>query len=487
MRKAPDVVVQIGEPRRLLYLGGGRVGLRQRDVVGDGPGEQEGLLRHPRDGAAQRTQRVVAQLRRTPANRTLLRGIVPQQQREQRRLAGPGGTHDPERRPRSERQGDVVERGRGHRAPRAHRHRRIGEGHPVEADRPLGRGQDRAVVVDRQRRAQYRVEARPGRPAALDQRKHPAGGEHRPDQLPEVHGECRQHPDGHLLAPDQPATDGEGQCRRDGQRHADRGLERRLPLLRVEGRVARRTRPLLELAHGAGLETQRTQRAHRRDGLLHVLVEAGEAIERQARRAMYVARDEEEGDGHERERQQRDPSEAPVDAEGHHRHDEHQRQAAVEPREEGLPGDHLDRVDVVGGERHQVAGALPMEVRRTLKRQPLVQADPEFDAEPEGGGKKLQAPADAEKIDRHAHGDENGQFTPQRTAMERPGHEGVDDVPDPTGNPHRQHRDQHQHRPGARVGTPMATGEAQDQLRKGHGRGSRRIGGTGGNRRRPLL
>ena len=41
--------------------------------------------------------------------------------------------------------------------------------------------------------------------------------------------------------------------------------------------------------------------------------------------------------------------------------------------EERFARRHLDGVDVVGRERHQVAGPLPMEERRTLQRQPRVE------------------------------------------------------------------------------------------------------------------
>ena len=70
------------------------------------------------------------------------------------------------------------------------------------------------------------------------------------------------------------AADGERQRRRERQREADCGLERRLPLLRVEARVARRLGAAVELARRALLLPERAQRPHRGDGLLDVLVHA---------------------------------------------------------------------------------------------------------------------------------------------------------------------------------------------------------------------
>jgi hypothetical protein len=121
------------------------------------------------------------------------------------------------------------------------------------------------------------------------------------------------------------------------QRQADCRLVGGLPLQRLVVAVRRRPRALRELDAGARLQPERAQGAHAGHGLLHVVVQAREAVERLAPGIVHAARDRPEAPRHERKRQQRHQGEAPVDAERHHRDHQHQRQGAVEAGQEGSP------------------------------------------------------------------------------------------------------------------------------------------------------
>jgi hypothetical protein len=60
-REQQDVVVDGGQAGRVFDLRARGVGAGQRDVVRNRGGEQEGLLRHPADGGAQRLQLVLVE------------------------------------------------------------------------------------------------------------------------------------------------------------------------------------------------------------------------------------------------------------------------------------------------------------------------------------------------------------------------------------------------------------------------------------------
>ena len=60
VRRHADEIVDLGEPRRLLDLGIGRLPAAVADVVADGVVEQHGVLRNHADGGAQRLLRHVA-------------------------------------------------------------------------------------------------------------------------------------------------------------------------------------------------------------------------------------------------------------------------------------------------------------------------------------------------------------------------------------------------------------------------------------------
>ena len=384
-----------------------------------------------------------------------------QQQRDQRRLAAAGRPDHAQGLAGRERERHVGERRR--RLPR------ILERHRVELQRSVAQHRLGAMVVDRQRRAQDRLEPRPRRLAALHQRQHPARREHRPDQLAEVHAEARELADRQLLLRDQPAAEAEGQRGGRGQRDADRRLVRGFPLLRLVAAIGRRARAARQLRARARLEAECAQRAHAGDGFLHVVVELAEAVERRAPGVVHVARDHPEGPGHERERQQRDRGQPPVDAERHHADDEHEGQRAVEAGEERLARGHFDGIDVVGGARHEVAGALLLEVRRPLLRQPLVELRAQLDAEAIGRGEQLQSPADAQQVDGRAHRHQDRELGQQGIAAQRAGDEPVDHAAHLARHGDREHRHADEHRGGQQIGMPLAAYEAADQSVEVHG------------------
>ena len=421
---------------------------------------------------AQRRERVVGQRVRAPEDPAFAGRVVAQHQVQQRRLAGARGADDAERRAGRQREVDVLDReGPRRRGGTVGRRRRIRERHPVEADGAGGRLRQRAVIVDRQRSAQQRIEPRPRGLAALDQRQHPSGREHRPDELAQVHRERGQRADRQRRLPDEVAAHAQRQHGRQRQREAHRRLVRRLPALRVEARARRRFRAHRELARGAVLEPERAQRADGRHGLLHVLVQAREPVERLPPRVVHVPRDRPERPRHERERQQRDDAQPPVDAQRHHRDDEHERQRAVEAREERLARRHLHRVDVVGRERHQVARALAVEEGRPLHGEALVQPHAQLDTQPERRAEQRETPAHAQQVDRDAHRDQDRDLAPQCRACHRAGDEPVDDVADAPRDEHGQHRDAHEHQRGARVRAPVAPRETGDELQQRQGTG----------------
>ena len=230
--------------------------------------------------------------------------------------------------------------------------------------------------------------------------------------------------------PDEPAAERKRQHGGRSQRQPDRGLVGGLPALRVvacvggRARAAAKSRP----ARASRPSARSVRTAATR--LLHVVVEVGEAVERAAPRLVHAARDDEEGERHERKRQQRDEAQAPVHAERHHRHDEHQRQRAVEAGEESLARRHLHGVDVVGRVGHEVAGTPAMEERRPLQRQALVELRAQLDAQAKRRAEQLQAPADAQEVDRRGHREQDRELLPQRGTREAARDQPVDDVPD---------------------------------------------------------
>ncbi len=156
--------------------------------------------------------------------------------RRQRGLARAGRPDEPQRAACGQLHRHAIERGAGL--------ARIAEGHALRHQRAGHHLGNRPVVVHAQWLVQHRLQPAPCRLAALQQRQHPAGREHRPDQLPEVQAEAGELADSQLGMPHQPAADAERQHGGGAQGEAHRRLIRRLPALRIEARAGRRPPPV---------------------------------------------------------------------------------------------------------------------------------------------------------------------------------------------------------------------------------------------------
>ncbi len=87
VRELHDEFVGFGGAGRGLDFGRGRVGAPERDVRGDRVGEEERVLEHHADAAAQRLQRRVAHVEPVDLDRTGVNVVEPRQQQPDRRLA----------------------------------------------------------------------------------------------------------------------------------------------------------------------------------------------------------------------------------------------------------------------------------------------------------------------------------------------------------------------------------------------------------------
>ena len=161
----------------------------ERDVVGQRVGEQERLLRHEADGAAQDAEREVAHVDAVDEHRARRRIVQPREQDDQRRLARAGDADERDRLPGLDRRRHVVE----------DRRAVVGEheiaeldlaadgADPAEAGRSTWtRLGDRSAVRfcrsrrDRRLRLQHLEHPLPRRHAALQHVRHPAERDHRP-------------------------------------------------------------------------------------------------------------------------------------------------------------------------------------------------------------------------------------------------------------------------------------------------------------------
>jgi hypothetical protein len=102
-------------------------------------------------------------------------------------------------------------------------------------------------------------------------------------------------------------------------------------------------------------------------------------------------------------------------------------------------------VDVVGGQRHQVAGALLLVKGRSLRRQAGIQARAQFDAQFVRRPVQAHAPADAQHVDGDAERNQLRKFEEQRMAVERMRGQAVDGGADGAGNPDGAGSHAHQH------------------------------------------
>jgi hypothetical protein len=205
-----------------------------------------------------------------PADVAALRRGLAQQHAQQGRLAGARRADQAQGLARFQAQRHVVEGGALALAPLAVGARRIlavvGEAHLVQYQRAALQLVERAVIVDRQRDLQQRLQARQRRASALDQRQHPAGREHRPDQLAQVHAEAGQRADGDLALPHQPAAQAERQAGGGGEGEADRRLVGGFPFLRTQAGVGGARGQLRELLRAALLPGRGRAGCARRSG-----------------------------------------------------------------------------------------------------------------------------------------------------------------------------------------------------------------------------
>jgi hypothetical protein len=128
LREVRDVLVEPRHGRRSgdALVGGLAVGQAERDVAGEGVGEQERLLRHDRDRASQRAQRILAHVDAVDEDGAGRRILQPRQQVQQRRLASTGRPHERDRLAGPDRERHLVQ----------HRPRGVEtEGQPAELDR----------------------------------------------------------------------------------------------------------------------------------------------------------------------------------------------------------------------------------------------------------------------------------------------------------------------------------------------------------------
>ena len=181
-----------------------------------------------------------------------------------------------------------------------------------------------------------------------------------------------------------------------------------------------------------------------------------------------MAGDAPEGVRHERKRQEGNEGQPPVDAEEHHRQHHHQRERAVEGREHRFAGRHLDGIHVVGGERHQVAGALALVKIRSLPGKPAIQPRAQLDAELVGSGEQLQTPADAHEINGQTHRRQPGELHQQFAPAEPVRYQRIDHRANLARNRYREHGDDDEHETGRGVGKPVLAHEGADELGQGH-------------------
>jgi hypothetical protein len=141
----------------------------------------------------------------------------------------------------------------------------------------------------------------------------------------------------------------------------------------------------------------------------------------------------------------------------------HQGQRAVEAGQHGLAGGHFDGVDIVGGERHQVAGALALVEAGALQRQARVQAGAQRDAELVGRAVQDLAPGDAQEIDAGADQQQRADFHQQRVAGQGVGCQAVDHGTDLARHPDAEGGHTGQHGAGQDIGAAVLAHKTADQ------------------------
>ncbi len=201
-----------------------------------------------------------------PAHLARLRRGLAQQHAQQGGFACAGRAHQAQGLAWLQRQRDIAQRRRGLAG--------VGVADIGQHQRTRTHGRQRAVVVHCQRGVQQRLQARQRGASAFDQRQHPAGREHRPDQLAQIHRETGQVADRELVVPHQVAAHAERERAGRGQGPADGRLVSRFPFLRQQAGLGGARGQFAELGGAVLLQAQRAQGPYAGQRFLHMVVEA---------------------------------------------------------------------------------------------------------------------------------------------------------------------------------------------------------------------
>ena len=413
VRHRHDHVVDVRGTGRGLDVGVGRARRAQCDVLGDGGREEERLLEHHADVAAERRLRHAPDVLPVDADGPLVGVVGPQEQRDQRRLARTRAADDRDPLPRGDAQRHVVQ----DRVPVA-----VGERDVIELDRSIDPGEHRGVgPIGNTRLELEQLEDPLGAGARLLAGREQRGEEpDRRDQLDEVAREREEDAQGQVALEGEPSAEGE---------HAELGERRqRLQRTRVARRDARGAQPRpeqvagpvgqepeLALLLGEGLDDPHARDRlvdHTRDGGREDrVVPAG----REDPVPVADGEDEEEGDerGHHQAEERRQ--------DGHHDERDHQEGDVVDEQRHLVEVD-VDQREVGRRPRHDVARVDRPVVGRPVERvEPVVDPDaqPVLDIGAHAGDER--PPDDVEdegEAAEHDHEDEQG-FDRERRGDDR--------------------------------------------------------------------
>ena len=181
-----------------------------------------------------------------------------------------------------------------------------------------------------------------------------------------------------------------------------------------------------------------------------------------------TAGDQVKGPTHQRKGQQGHGGQPPVDADGHHRQHQQQGEAAIKGGQQRLAGRLLHRVHIVGGQRHQVAAALALEVAGGLAAQLVKQLHPQPLAEAERGTKQQLAPGHAQPVDRQPGAEQQPQLKQQGAAGQPASHHGIDHLADMARDPDAKHSHPGEQQRGTGIGAFMLPDKGGHQPAEAH-------------------
>ncbi len=396
-----DERVHLRGPGRGPALLVARVRAAVGDVGPDGVGEQERLLEHHPQLAAQVVQPQLRQRHATQAQLAALRVVEPRQQQRDGGLARPRGAHQRERLPRLDPQRHPVE----HRFAAG-----VAERHAVQLDgeRPGGQRGRRHRVDDVGLGIDHVVHPLDAGPGQLRGDDHRAEQPRGPDQPGDVGGEGQERAQGDGAAQREVAAQPDDADLPQGRQRQQGGVE--------PGRHARRPHPLRVEPAGAALQRgdlarllpEALDHPDPGDGLLDLLGDVGGPLLRRPggreQRRPGLERDP-AGDGqqhqrHERE-QRREPQHRPDGHDDEHdraQRQRHDRQQALQQLQVGdRPRDHL-----AGAQRVLPLAVEPLHGREDLAAQVVlhVQGEPPAQVPPqERGGEPEQREAQQHRDD----------------------------------------------------------------------------------------